>query len=366
LARVIGHIDLDYFYAQVEEVEDPSIKERPVIVCVFSGRTADSGVVGTANYKARAFGVKAGMPIASAKKMLEGHDPAVVRMVHEKYEAVSERVMEIVAERVDVLEKTGIDEAFFDLTASSGGDYWAAERTAQEVKDAVLRQEGLTSSVGLGRSKVVAKLGSDTAKPGGLLSVPPESTASFLNPLPVIRLYGVGPKTAAGLGEMGVRSVGELTQADPTLLEGRFGRKLASYLLAASGGNDSDPVVAGLEPTQFSRIITLKRDTRDVGEAMAQLGQGVASVQAKLAASGKSFRTLSAIGILTDLSVRTKSRTFDAPVMDPASIGEDASALFRELVASTDKELRRVGVRVSELSDSRDQTSLSEYVEPGR
>jgi DNA polymerase IV (DinB-like DNA polymerase) len=366
LARVIGHIDLDYFYAQVEEVENPSIKDRPVVVCVFSGRTEDSGVVSTSNYKARALSVKSGMPIVTAKKRLEGTNPVIIKMVHEKYEAVSDRVMELVSERVDIFEKTGIDEAFFDVTASSGGDYPAAMKIAQGVKDAVLQIEGLTSSVGIGRSKVVAKLGSDSAKPGGLKAVLPDSTEAFLGPLSVTRLYGVGPKTAAVLGEMGVKTVEELSRSDQSLLERRFGRKLASYLLAAASGTDSDPVLANLEPTQFSRVVTLKRDTRDVREALAQLAQGVASIQEKLIGSGKSFRTMSAIGIMTDLSTRTKSKTFDIPIKDPALIKENTLVLLSDLIGSTDMNLRRVGVRVSELSDSMDQRSLSEFLEHDR
>ena len=366
MARVIGHIDLDYFYAQVEEVENPSIKDRPVVVCVFSGRTKDSGVVSTSNYKARALSVKSGMPIVAAKKKLEGHDPVIIKMEHEKYEVVSERVMDLVSERVDVFEKAGIDEAFFDITASSGGDFTVAAKIAQGIKDAILQNEGLTCSVGLGRSKVVAKLGSDSAKPGGLVTVLPESTEAFLEPLPVARLYGVGPKTAAALDGMGVKTVEELSQTDPALLERRFGRKLDSYLLAAANGTDTDPVLANLEPTQFSRIVTLKHDTRDVKEALGQLAEGMTSLQAKLIGSGKSFRTISTIGVLTDLSTRTKSKTFGIPIKDLATIKESTLALFNDLVESTDKDLRRVGVRVSELSDSMDQRSLSEFLQPGR
>jgi len=366
LARVVGHIDLDYFYAQVEEVENPSIRDRPVVVCVFSGRTEDSGVVSTSNYKARALSVKSGMPIVAAKKKLDGHDPVIIKMVHEKYEAVSERVMDLVSERVDIFEKAGIDEAFFDVTASSKGDYAAAALIVQGIKDAVLQSEGLTCSVGLGRSKVVAKLGSDSAKPGGLMAVLPESTEAFLGPLPVTKLYGVGPKTAAVLEEIGVRTVEGLSRTDLALLERRFGRKLGSYLLAAANGTDTDPVLANLKPTQVSRVVTLKRDTRDIKEALEQLAEGMTYLQVKLVGSGKSFRTVSAIGILTDLSIRTKSKTFDTPIKDPALIKESALPLFNDLVESTDKDLRRVGVRVSELSDSLDQQSLFEFLQPGR
>jgi DNA polymerase IV (DinB-like DNA polymerase) len=310
LSKVVGHLDLDYFYAQVEEVENPSLRGKPVIVCVFSGRTEESGVVSTANYRAREFGVRSGMPIVQAKKKLEGHGPVVIRMDHEKYEVVSGRIMEELENMVDVLEPTGIDEAFFDITNSTGGDYERARRSAESIKEAIMKSERLTCSVGIGRSKVVAKLGSDMAKPGGLKVVLPEATKSFLSYLDASKLYRIGPKTTSALEEMGVRTVGELAKVDPSELERRFGRKFGAYLLAAATGTDADPVVAGLEPTQFSRIVTLRRDTRDPREVAEQLSEGVEHVHHKLASSGKSFRTVTAIGILTDLSTKTRSKTF--------------------------------------------------------
>ena len=365
MSRVIGHIDLDYFYAQVEEVQDPSLRGRPVIVCVFSGRTEDSGVVSTANYRARELGVRSGMPITQAKKKLEGANPAVIRMAHEKYEEVSARIMEQLEQKVDVLEPTGIDEAFFDLTGASGSDFGKARSLAESIKQDILASERLTCSIGLGRSKVVAKLGSDMAKPGGLTVVLPDSTPSFMEPLPVEKLYGVGPKTRLALAEMGVDTVAQLAKADPVSLEKKFGKKFSAYLSAAATGTDSDAVVAGLEPTQFSRVITLKRDTRDPHEVLDQLAKGFEYLHEKLASSQKSCKTVSAIAILTDLTAKTKSKTLDAPVSDLATIRETAAALFEELSGSVPKDFRRVGIRVSGLLDVEDQTSLSEFLKVG-
>ena len=365
MSRVIGHIDLDYFYAQVEEVADPSLKERPVIVCVFSGRTEDSGAVATSNYRSRELGVRSGMSIILAKKKLEGHNPAIIRMDHAKYEAVSERIMSDVEQMVDVLEPTGIDEAFFDLTTSSGGDYAKASSIAQSIKESIYKSEHLTCSVGLGRSKVVAKLGSDAVKPAGLTVILPEATSAFLDPLPVSNLYGVGPKTTAALNQMCIMTVRQLADADGAELERHFGRKFGAYLTAAATGTDTDPVVAGLEPTQFSRIITLKRDTRDATEAIDQLSRGIEFLHEKLASSSKSCKTVSAIAILTDLSAKTKSRTFESPMNDLATIRGAALTLFEELGRTVDKDFRRVGVRVSGLTGVEDQTSLSEYLRPG-
>jgi DNA polymerase IV (DinB-like DNA polymerase) len=365
LPRVIGHFDLDYFYAQVEEVEDHSLRERPVIVCVFSGRTEDSGAVATSNYKARELGVRSGMPIVLAKKKLEGHDPAVVRMMHEKYEAISERIMTDLEQMVDVLEPTGIDEAFFDLTESSGGDYAKARGMAESIKESVYKSEHLTCSMGLGRSKVVAKLGSDAAKPAGLTVIHPESTAAFLDPLPVNKLYGVGPKTTSVLDQMGIKTVRQLADADATVLERRFGKKFGAYLTAAATGTDDDPVVAGREPTQFSRIVTLERDTRDAAQVVEQLSKGIEYLHGKLASSAKSCKTVSAIVILTDLSTKTKSMTFEAPIDDPTIIKKAALALFEELGRTVNRDFRRVGIRVSGLTGTEDQTSLSEFVRMG-
>ena len=361
LGRVIGHVDLDYFYAQVEEVEDPALKGRPVIVCVFSGRTEDSGVVSTANYNARGFGVHSGMPIVLAKKKLEGKSPAIITMDHEKYEIVSDRIMERLVQMVDALEPTGIDEAFFDLTTSSGGDFARAKETTEKIKEEILNDERLTCSIGLARSKVVAKLASDMAKPGGLKVVLPEDTDGFLYPLPASKLYGVGPKTFSALQDMKITTVGDLAKADPTELQATFGKNLGAYLVAGANGIDDEPVRAGEEPTQFSRIITLKRNTRDPNEIFEQLQGGIEYLEEKINTSSRSFKTVSAIGILTDLSIKTKSKTLETPTNQPSLIKETTLALFDELSRTAGKDLRRAGVRVSGLSDTEDQTSLSDF-----
>ena len=171
---------------------------------------------------------------------------------------------------------------------------------------------------------------------------------------------------ASSLGELGIETVGELARADPQDLEGKFGRKLSAYLIASSKGEDDDPVQAGSEPTQYSRVITLKKDTRDPEEAFSQLAEAVASLREKLSATNKSFRTVTAIGILTDLSTHTKSRTFEAPVNNAMVIGESAIELFDELSRSVEKDFRRVGIRISGLADNVNQKSLSEFLQPAR
>jgi len=362
VVRVIGHIDLDYFYAQVEEVQNPSLKGRPVLVCVFSGRTEESGVVATANYPAREFGVKSGMPIAFAKKKVQGADAAFIKMERAKYEAVSERVMELLREHVDVFEQTGIDEAFFDITKSAHEDFEHARGVARGIKEAVFSSERLTCSVGVGRSKVVAKLASDFEKPDGLTVVKPEATLSFLNPLPVSRLYGVGPKATEALKSLNIETVEELSGTPLPDLERRFGKKFAIYLMTSAKGVDDEPVSPSREPTQLSRIVTLKQNTRDPEVAFSQLEGAIEELGRRLGSRGVSFRTLTAMAILTDLSTKTRSRTFEGPVSDLSVLRAEIVTLLRELGGSVEKDFRRVGVRVSDLTEAKEQTSLTRFL----
>ncbi|MBI3860106.1 MAG: DNA polymerase IV [Thaumarchaeota archaeon] len=365
MSRVICHLDLDYFYAQVEEVQTPSIKGKPVLVCVFSGRTDASGVVSTANYVARGLGIKSGMPIVTAKRKLEGKDAVIIKMDHPKYEAISERIMQGLGREAELLEQTGIDEAFLDLTKTAGGSYATAEKIGRKMKTTIASQEGLTCSVGIGRSKAVAKLASDSAKPGGLMIVLPDSTAEFLSPLPVSRLVGVGPKTATVLQEKGVETLGQLARIQASELEGPLGRKLARYLTAAASGQDDEPVTPR-EPTQLGRIVTLKNDTRDPEEVIRQLDSAIEDLCVRLTASGRSFKSLAVIGILADLTTKTKGKSFETPVSDLASIRESTRELFGALTGSIGKDLRRAGLRLSEFTKTEEQSSLSEYVDSDR
>jgi DNA polymerase IV (DinB-like DNA polymerase) len=358
---MIGHVDLDYFYAQVEEVENPSLKELPVVVCVYSGRTEDSGVVSTANYKARELGVRSGIPIITAKKRLEGKDGKFIAIDHEKYETYSDRIMEIVRENVDILEQTGIDEAFFDITTKSGEDFGLATQIATQIKRDILQREKLTCSIGIAPNKVVAKLASDFEKPDGLTVVLPSNLSEFLRPVPIEDLYGVGPKSAKALREAGVDTVGELGRVDLDTLFGLFARSFAIYLHDAALGIDESRVVETSAVTQISRIITLKRNSHDFEEIMTQLSPVIDDVQRKAAEKELLFRSVSVIGILTNLSIKTRSKTLEAPTDDLARLKKAIHELLGELLKEP-LELRRTGVRVSDFSETKSQQSLNEFL----
>jgi len=361
LTRLVGHLDLDYFYAQVEELEDASLRNVPVLVCVYSGRTEDSGVVSTANYRARELGVRSGVPISLAKKRLAGKDAAFIPMDREKYERYSERVMRILRERVDVMEQTGIDEAFFDITRRSGGSYDVGREIASETKLQILRSEGLTCSVGVAPNKVAAKLASDFKKPDGLTVVRPPELAGFMGPMPVERLYGVGAKTAKALQEMGVVTINDLARTDVSRLSDAFGQKLAVYLHNSATGEDEEPVEEKGPATQISRIITLKANSRNTDEILSQLAPALKDVHNRVVERELFFRSVSVIGILTDLSTKTRTRTLDAPTSECSTLERVSAELLSSLVGELG-ELRRVGVRVADFEESKEQSSLSQFM----
>lgn len=360
MSRIVGHLDLDYFYAQVEEVETPSLKDTPVVVCVFSGRSQDSGVVSTSNYKAREYGVKSGIPIALARRHLNGIAASFIPMDHGKYEVYSDRVMAIVKSEVDVLEQTGVDEAFFDATDKVNRDYGLASALALRIKRRVLEEERLTCSIGLGPNKVIAKIASDFKKPDGLTVVTSDKVASFLFPLPVAKIYGVGPKTSSLLADNGIARISDLVDTPVERLQDLLGRRLAVYLSSACKGADGEPVVNTRGISQLSRIVTLKDDADALDQIMAAVTPTLHDLHEKLLSRDLFFRTVSAIGILKDLSIHTKSKTFETPTNDYAMLDTEVRELFTQLTRESSP-LRRVGVRLGELRDMVDQRSLTDF-----
>ncbi|MBM3897619.1 MAG: DNA polymerase IV [Thaumarchaeota archaeon] len=360
--RVIFHVDTDYFYAQVEERENPLLKGKPVVVCVYSGRTDDSGAVSTANYVARKIGVKSGMSIALAKKILKDNKNAYfVGMRKEYYETVSDSIMDILRNFADKFQQVSIDEAFLDVTRMIKGDFEKAVDLANKIKRDVRSREKLTCSIGVGPNKLIAKMASDVQKPYGLTVVTPENVQSFLNPLPVGKLFLVGPKTEEKLNEIAVTTIGELTEVKFERLVGDFGEKFGEYLYRASRGIDNVPVLEK-EITQISRITTLKRNTRNIKEILPVLHSLAVDVHRKVLDEKKDFKSVSTIAIMEDLSIRTKTKGFETVMSSLEVIKNVSTELFESFLnGSQNISVRRVGVKVSGLEAKTGQTSLIDF-----
>lgn len=362
--RIILHVDLDSFYASLEEQRKPEIKGKPVVVCMFSGRSSESGAVATANYKAREMGIKAGMPIAFAKRMA-GSDAVFLPADLEYYRAESAKIMEIMESHADSFQQVSIDEAYLDV--SSCGSYEKAEKIAKEIKNEIQTQFGLTCSVGVAPNKLVAKMASRFRKPDGLTVVEQKDIEAFLSPMPVEKLHGIGRKTAAALAEMGINSVRELAEADVSQLEKIFGRNKAQMLHEKASGIDNSPVTEQAAK-QFSRIGTLKRDAKDFGEIYEKIEQLAAEMHGKIIKRGVYFKTVSIIIIDSSLGMQTRSRTLQKTNKLEDILG-CARELLKEFLAENETAVRRVGIRVSNLvyegeeakEKSKEQKSLQEF-----
>ena len=348
--RVVMLADFDYFFAQCEELRHPEIKDKPVVVGVYSGRTEESGAVSTSNYVACKFGVKSGMPLFLAKRKLEGTDAVFFPVDHEYYDQISSKIMQIFRAYASSLEQVSVDEAYLDVTEQEEGSYEKAKNYAEKIKQDVKAQVGISLSIGVGPNKIVAKIASDIRKPDGLTIVKPEEAAAFLVPLPVNSLLGVGKKTKVRMEQMGIKTIGDLAKYDCQLLIEVFGKTLGIYFHNAAHAVDNEPVMEQGEAESIGRVGTLKQDTRDLEFIMQKTDELLADVYREVSEKDLSFRQVGIYVVLTDLSGKSRMVTLEQPAKDIDAIKRNVRSLFEKFLAESTLEIRRVGVRVSRFS----------------
>ncbi|XHH08878.1 MAG: DNA polymerase IV [Candidatus Bathyarchaeia archaeon] len=353
--RVVMLADFDYFFAQCEELRNPSIKEKPVVVGVYSGRTEESGAVSTSNYVARRYGVKSGLPLFMAKRKLEGTDTVFFHVDHEYYEQISDKIMQIFRGYAGSLEQVSIDEAYLDVTEQVGGSFEKAREYAQKIKQEVKTEVGISLTIGVGPNKLVAKIACDNQKPDGLTVVLPEDAAAFLAPLPVDRLLGVGKKTGVRLEQMGIKTIGELAAFDVQRLIEVFGKILGIYFHNAANAVDNSPVAQQGEAESISKIGTLKQDTRDLGYILQRTDELTETVYKEVTEKGYSFKTVSIYVVNVDLSSKSRSVTLEQPSKGKEVIKRNVRMLLEKYLAESPLNIRRVGVRVSGFSKEQPQ-----------
>ena len=351
----VVHLDLDAFYAAVEQRDKPSLRGKPVVV----GGTGWRGVVATASYEARAFGVGSAMPTAMARR--RAPHAAYLAGRFEAYRAASRAVMALVGELSDVIEPLSLDEAYVDLAGGASGagalDVEAVRAVAREFRVRVSRATGLTVSVGAGTSKLVAKIASDLDKPDGLRVVPPGTEADLLAPMPVRRLPGVGPVTEERLVRHGYSTVGALAAAELVEVVSLVGQAHGAALHAHAHGVDARPVEAHRESKSVSAEETFPVDLTDRALLSAQVVRLARRVAERLQRDGISGRTVTLKARRHDFSTLSRSSTTAHPVDDAGTITAAASALLAGLDVSDG--LRLLGVGVSGLSDFAQQDLLA-------
>jgi DNA polymerase IV (DinB-like DNA polymerase) len=360
MEKIILHVDLDSFYASLEEIRNEEIQGKPVVICVYSGRTKNSGAVSTSNYKARELGIKAGMPISRAQNLAKDKDVIFLPNDMEYYSEVSGRIMELLEEEADTIEQVSIDEACLDVTENSERELENAVRIAKSIKKKIEKTENITCSVGIGSNKLVAKMASEYEKPDGLTVIKDSEIKDFFEKMSLKKLHGIGPKTIKILEELGIKTTKELANANLSALEGYFGPKKALKLQNIARGIGSDKVEPR-QKKQISRIGTLKEDSDDVDFIFDKMKELLKELNKKSRKKRVSFHTISIITIDTSLKTQTRSET----IPETRDV-EEISDKFRDLLENFLEEnkgikLRRVGVRISNLTYKKEQTSLKDF-----
>jgi DNA polymerase-4 len=348
-ARTILHVDLDAFFAAVEQRDRPELRGRAVVV--GAADPGGRGVVSTASYEARRFGIRSAMPIRTAAALCP--DAIFLPVDGAKYASVSRQVMAILRRFTSQVEPVSIDEAFLDVTGSRAlfGD---GETIARRIKAAVHDELGLTISVGVAATKLVAKVGSDLRKPDGLVVVAPGDEADFLAPLPVGRLWGVGPQTAAALREYGVATIGDLAALPIDLLVRRLGRHGAA-LHERALGIDPDPVADGDAAKSIGHEHTFDVDTNDPEVLERTLLAMAEGVSGRLRAAGVRAATVTVKIRDSHFRTITRQRTLAEPTDLTEPIWTAALELARPEMRGI--RVRLLGVTASHLA-SPEQLSL--------
>jgi len=340
---IVAHLDLDAFFAAVEELENPELRHVPLVV---GGDPQGRGVVCTANYVARRYGIGSAMSCAEARRRCP--TGVFVRPRHTLYRDYSRELWSIVREMVPIVEQAGIDEGYLDLgeVAPAFDDARALAETVQAVVRARTR---LSCSLGVGTSKVVAKIASDRRKPGGLTVVRPGREAAFLAPLPLRLLPGIGPRADEKLRAAGIETIGDLAALgeDDPLLRGKVG----SMLHERARGIDPRQLELSTERISISQEETFPQDVGETERLHDELRRMSARLSELLRARGKTARTVTTKIRYPDFSIRTRSTSLPVGTDDAARIGELACALLDRALRDRPGPLRLVGVGVSGLAE---------------
>ncbi len=347
---VLAHLDLDAFFAAVEELEDPRLLTRPLVV---GGDPKGRGVVATANYVARRFGIRSAMSAAEALRRCP--ETVFVRPRHSLYRQYSDAVWTAVGEVTPRVERTGLDEGYLDLGVATA-NFSGARAVAEAVRTAVQASTALSCSLGVSTSKVVCKVASDRRKPGGITVVPPGREARFLAPLPARLLPGVGPRAEERLAAAGISTIGGLAALGDAELRALLPGSVGALLRDRARGLDPRGLEPETERVSISTEETFERDVTDRAVLHAELCRQADGVAAHLQRSGLSARTVTAKLRYADFSIRSRSTTLAAPIDEAPRIAELACRLLDRGLRERPGALRLVGVGVSGLTDFRQLT----------
>ena len=364
--KIIFHIDFDYFYAQCEEIRKPDLRNIPSVVCVYSGREEDSGVVSTCNYEARKYGVKAAMPIRLAKSKLKDIEAIFLPTDMPYYHDISRNAMRIIENYGELFEQVSVDECYVDFTKITNSDFDDAKIFANSLQKNIKDHINMTCSIGVGPNKLISKIASGINKPNGITVVSREDAKNFISNCKIEDIPGVGPKTANKLESLGIGSISDISNKSIFELRDALGYKTATFLVNASNAIDYSQIKVRGTSKQIGKIVTLKKDIVDFEQINLTAASLCTSVYENLRNKGQAFRILTIILILENLQHVSFSKSLKLYSASFDELHKNSLFIIKEMINNNSISLdniRRMGVVVSDLKDISGQDSLVNYFE---
>jgi DNA polymerase IV (DinB-like DNA polymerase) len=364
--KIIFHIDFDYFYAQCEEIRKPELRNIPSVICVYSGREEDSGVVSTCNYEARKYGVKAAMPIKLAKSKLKDIEAIFLPTDMPYYHDISRNAMRIIENYGELFEQVSVDECYVDFTRITNSDFDDAKIFANSLQKNIKDQINMTCSIGVGPNKLISKIASGINKPNGITVVSREDAKNFISNCKIEDIPGVGPKTAKKLESLGIDSISDISNKSIFELRDALGYKTATFLVNASNAIDYSQIKVRGTSKQIGKIVTLKKDIVDFEQINLTAASLCTSVYENLRNKGQAFRILTIILILENLQHVSFSKSLKLYSASFDELHKNSLFIIKEMINNNSISLdniRRMGVVVSDLKDISGQDSLVNYFE---
>jgi DNA polymerase-4 len=342
--RKIIHIDMDAFYASIEQRDHPELRGRPIIV---GGKPDGRGVVATASYEARAFGIHSAMPCGRAARLCP--DAVFVSPNFSKYRAASQEIRAIFRSVTHLVEPLSLDEAYLDVTENHLSEPLAG-KIALHIMKRISEELNLTASAGVGPNKFIAKVASDLKKPNGCTIIPPGKVAAFVAQLPIEKMWSVGPSTAQKLHQMNVRNGADLREQSLVTLQARFGKQ-GRFLYGLARGEDFRPVQPNRVPKSRAAETTFAADMIDLDDLLSTLEDLCGRVEDSLQKIDRSGRTVTIKIRYSDFTTHTRSRTVSLPLRAQHKIFETAMSLLQAQSEVGKRPVRLIGVSVGNLVD---------------
>ena len=358
---------MDAFFPAVEERENPQFRGMPIVVGADPKKGKGRGVVSSASYKARRFGVKSGMPISRAYQLCP--DAIFLPVNMRLYQEVSEKIMRLIKKYSPKWEMAGLDEAYLDLShlifcppnqrslilatrklLKEG--YKKAEALAEKLKKEIFKKEKITATCGIGPNKLIAKMASEKAKPNGLLIIKPNQVKNFLEPLDIQNLPGIGPKTAERLRKLGINTIKELKKLSKPELQNLFG-KVGENIYEKVRGIDKEEVSSEEIIKSIGKEHTFERDTRDSEIIFGTFENIIEDVYQELLNNKFFFKTITVICRYQGFETHTKSKTLDKPTQDSEILKKESKKLLLKFLIEKPKLIRLIGLRISSLQNIR-------------